>query len=140
MAAAGSKTLQKLRLHYIFKLPVQPLAAFCRNNRNVKILDIENCDFTYQQELELQGGPSSEYVLDTLVLWFINFLGRQAALYFANLVQTLKQTDLVLGFLSVFVDEQDEEDELVNRILSGLLKPSVKRLNYVAVLQECNAM
>jgi len=140
MAAAESETLHYLKLIAV-ECPFQDIVNLCRANRSVKVLELCDNVFHFDQAASLDFRPSaSDYssmtTLDKLILGHVRiFYNLPAELLFADLVARLKIKALSLDLVHWNRTRGARgEAEGLTRFISSLVVLTVKRLD---ILGSC---
>ena len=114
--------------------PIHYLMDFCRDNSNLKVLELQEMQFTGEVATDPIGGSATNLNLDKLILENITFKTSFAATNFAHLLSHMSVSALELRALSPRVDiatggnVEYDEDSVTKRIVSGFKMPSVEQL------------
>jgi len=139
MAAAKSPTIRHLSLSNI-SCPIQDMVQFCRENRNIKILEMRDVNVLFEDDpnqakaLEMSTLSSMSTPLDELVLYGVRCMNPTSALIFADLVSLLNVSTISLGSIlcgGVF-EGNSETTQLATRVVSKIVESSaVKHIKFL---------
>ena len=118
-------------------LRIPSLEEFCRDNSNLKVLDI-SCttlygpDSTiYVSSQDVPKNSTAALALNKLTVNHVDFVELSVATLFSNFTTRLTYPALCLGDISIgHCEEDDNEEKKIEcmRVWSGLIKPSVQQL------------
>ena len=130
-----------------FPVPVHFFLDFCRDNSNLKVLELHHMDFTNEFAVDTIGDSATYLNLDKLILDHIKFKTSTAATSFAHLLTHMRVSDLQLGKLSAtggYVEydedsfEEYDDEQFSKRIVSGFKMPSVEQLTLLSDCRKSN--
>ena len=124
----------RVRIRSIESLPVHFLTDFCRDNSNLKVLELIRMTFTDGGAADPIDGSATYLNLDKLILNHVEFKTSFAATKFSHFLSHMSVSALELGMLHAKVvvgtgeDVEYVEDSTTKRILAEFKMPSVEQL------------
>ena len=106
--------ISHVRFHSAHYFPVNILMDFCHDNSNLKVLELHDITFAYEDGSDLIGDSAAATLnLDTLDLFDVSFNTSFAATNFARLLARMRASALGLGaiYSKVEMDEYVEFDD-----------------------------
>ena len=134
LMAAKRFGIRHLVLQTVSALPIHMLVDFCRDNSNLKVLEIRDTTFHDDYVHPNDGTRDAVIVaLDKLVLIDIDFIGSTAASNFANFVARISASELELATLLLDYDDDgdddyDDDDMRKRSIVYKMQLPAVEKL------------
>ena len=123
--------IRHLTLHTVYNsIPTQFLLEFCRENSNLRALEIDNVEFSDSTATfawppnDRSQDSSHNFHLDKLMLESVRFLNTSSAASFGNFFAHVSVSNMVLGNLTA----DDHEDIACRKIVSEFKTPSVEKL------------